>query len=120
MLGWLYQYGEGGVAQDEAQALALYRLAAAQNLDVAQNALGYMYEQGDILDEDDAEDYAESLRLFQLAAAQGNPVAMCNVAHLHELGLGVPENQAEAIRWYRRAQAAGQPEASDALRRLRA
>ena len=115
-LGGLYGLGEGGVAQDYAQAVALYRLAAAQNLDAAQNDLGYMYHEGLGVAQDDA----EALLLSQLAAAQGHPDALYFVGAFHEHGEGVPENKAEAIRWYRRAQAAGDPVAADALRRLHA
>ena len=115
VLSLFYQYGVGGVAQDYAQALALFRLAAAQNFDEAQNNLGKMYDVGQGV----AQDKAEALRLYQLAAAQGHPIALFNVAHFHELGRGVPKNKAEAIRWYRRAQAAGYPYAADALWRLR-
>jgi TPR repeat protein len=114
VLGELYEVGVGGVAQDGAQALALYRLAAVQNLDHAQWKLGYMYEQGNSV----AQDRAEALRLYQLAAAQGLPWALYHIAHCHELGLGVPENKDEAIRWYRRAQAAGHTGAALMLQRL--
>ena len=75
-LGKLYQMGWGGVAQDYGQALALYRLAAAQNLDGAQVRLGEMYDRGDGV----AQDLAESLRLYQLAAAQGHREALYMVA----------------------------------------
>ncbi len=116
MLGQLYHDGFGGVSLDYVQALALYRLAAAQNLDRAQYSLGWMYDQGEGV----ARDLAEALRLFQLAAAQGLPWALYNVACYHEEGRGVRRNKAEAIRWYRRAQAAGDPDAAASLRRLRA
>jgi TPR repeat protein len=115
-LGRLYHFGAGGVAQDEAQAVALYRLAAAQNLDGAQNILAQVHYLGHGV----AQDRAESLRLYQLAAAQGHPLALFNVAACHEYGEGVRKNKAEAIRWYRRAQAAGYPGAAADLRRLRA
>ena len=115
VLGVLYVYGRGGVAQDYAQALAFYRLAAAQKLDDAQYGLGFMYYLGDGV----AEDYAEALRLWQLAAAQGHPEALFEVACCYEKGYGVPKNKAEAIRWYMRAQAAGSNYAIDALQDLR-
>ena len=108
--------GLGGVAQDDAQALALYRLAAAQNLDGAQSSLGFMYDYGHGVAQDDA----EALRWYQLAAAQGHPEALYMVATLHEFGRCFRENKAEAICWYRRAQAAGHPYAAYALQRLRA
>jgi TPR repeat protein len=56
--------------------------------------------------------------LFQLAAAQGHPRALFNVARCYEEGRGVPENKAEAIRWYRRALAAGNSLAANSLRWL--
>jgi len=102
-LGVLHGRGGGGLARDDAQALAFYRLAAAQGFDGAQYCLGDMYYRGNGV----ALDYAEALRLFQLAAAQGNPDALFMVATCHERGRGVAADVAEAIRWYRRAQAAG-------------
>jgi len=116
VLGELYRLGAGGVTQDYAQVVALYRLAAAQNLDVAQFRLGYMsyYDNGV------AQDYTEALQLFQLAAAQGHPEALYFVARCHEKGRGVRKNKAEAISWYRRAQAAGEHLAADKLLELSA
>ena len=80
VLGELYEDGVGGVAQDCSLAVVLYRLAAAQNLDGAQNSLGIMYTTGSGV----ARDLAEALRLYQLAAAQGHPGALCNVDAFHE------------------------------------
>ena len=113
-LGWMYRRGDGGVAQDNAQAVALYRLAAAQNFDWAQYSLGFQYHIGCGVAQDDA----EALRLYQLAAAQGHPTALFKVAYCHEHGFGVRKNKAEAIRWYRRAQAAGEPLAALKLQML--
>jgi TPR repeat protein len=98
------------------QAVALYRLAAAQNLDSAQLRLGHMYYNGFGV----AEDSAEALRLYRLAAAQGHPQALYDVAAFHEKGkVGVVrQNRDEAIHWYRRAQAAGHQHAEYAWRRL--
>ncbi len=114
VLGKLYHWGEGGVARDYAQALALYRLAAAQKLDGAQYCLGFMYSGGCGV----AKDHAEALRWYRLAAAQGHPWALFSVAECHEFGRGVPTNKPEAIRWYRRTLAAGCPFAEYPLQRL--
>jgi TPR repeat protein len=118
VLGEMYQFGGGGVARDNAQAVAFYRLAAAQNLDEAQRSLGFMYHYSQGVGV--AQDVVEALRLYQLAAAQGHPETLYWVALCHEHGRDVRINKAEAIRWYRRAQAAGQPQAAAALQRLRA
>ena len=116
-LGRLYRLGvEGVVAQDRAQAVALYRLAAAQNLDGAQLSLGHMYGEGLCV----YKDYDESLRWYQLAAAQGCPTALYNIALCYKSGHGVAVDVAEAIRWYRRAQAAGDFHAAYALQMLSA
>ena len=111
MLGYMYYHGVGSVAVDYAQALALYRLAAAQNFDKAQCSLGDMYSLVICV----AQDHAEALRWYQLAAAQGHPEAMYCIADCHYGGRGVPENMTVAILWYRRAQAAGHSRAAVAL-----
>ena len=120
-LGELHRWGRGGLAEDPVQALAFYRLAAAQGLDEAQMSLGHMYFcVPRVLQSSSgvAEDCAEGLRLWQLAATQGHPKALYRVACCHEYGNGVAADAAEAIRWYRRAQAAGYPHAAYNLRRL--
>jgi len=113
-LGWLHRLGAGGLARDSAQAVALYRLAAAQGLDEAQHSLGVMYFDGFGV----AQDRAEALRWHELAAAQGHPYALFSVAECHEHGQGVAVDLAEAIRWYRMAQAAGYTAAAVPLQRL--
>jgi len=113
-LGQLHKSGRGRLARDPAQALAFYRLAAAQGFDDAQCSLGCMFFTGECV----AQDHAEALRWFQLAAAQGHPYALAWVADCHEHGWGVAADVAEAIRWYRRAQAAGYAGAARNIRRL--
>jgi len=113
-LGDLHYLGAGGLAEDCAQAVAFYQLAAAQGLDGAQLMLGHMYFNGKGV----ARDLAAALRLWQFAASQGLPAALYKVAHCHEHGRGIAADVAEAIRWYRRAQAAGYTDAARALQRL--
>jgi TPR repeat protein len=55
---------------------------------------------------------------LHLAAAQGCPEALYEVAFFHEHGYGVAADVAEAIRWYRRAQTAGDPDAAGKLQEL--
>ena len=86
--------------------IALYRLAAEQGLDAAQYGLGRISKR------------ASSLRFYQLAAAQGYPHALFEVAYFYERYYHIPEYKAEAIRLYRRALAAGDLSASEALHRL--
>ena len=55
---------------------------------------------------------AEALRL---AAEQGNADAQYNLAVMYANGLGVPQDDAEAVRWYRRAADQGMANAQAAL-----
>jgi TPR repeat protein len=93
VLGRLYDLGEGDITQDHAQAVALYRLAAAQNLAEAQYWLGY--QEGNSV----TRDHTKTLRWYQLAAAQGYPPALVGVARRHEVG-------SAADRWTRHYRAA--------------
>ena len=79
VVGACYDFGCGGVAQDYAEAVRLYSLAAAQGHAQAQYNLGVMFEEGKGV----AQDRAEAIRLYRLAAAQGHAYA---TAALHELG----------------------------------
>jgi TPR repeat protein len=73
-------YNGQGVAQDYAEAVRLYSLAAAQGHAVAQFNLGYMFEKGQGV----AQDRAEAIRWYRLAAAQGDAGA---TAALKRLGV---------------------------------
>ena len=98
----------------ETQAVALYRLAAAQGLDAAQFSLGEMFHYG----HGAPQDHAQALLFYQRAAFQGFPQALFNVALCHELGQGVRLDVEKARSWYRRAQAAGHPLAVSKLQQL--
>jgi TPR repeat protein len=63
-----HKFGYGGVAQDYAEAVRLYSLAAAQGDADAQFTLGDMVENGEGV----AQDRAEAIQWYRLAAAQGN------------------------------------------------
>ena len=71
VVGVCYDFGCGGVAQDDAEAVRLYSLAAAQGVAIAQKNLGLMFEYGDGI----AQDRAEAIRLYRLAAALSLPSA---------------------------------------------
>jgi TPR repeat protein len=108
-------FGVNDGVEDRARALALYRLAAAQNLDAAQLQLGTVLHYG--------ADFGkkinlEALECFELAAAQGHPKACFYLAELFITGFGVRRNMAKAIHWYTRAQAAGHPLAAEILQRF--
>ena len=65
-------YGNGrGVAQDYAEAVKWYRLAAEQGDASAQSKLGAMYANGQGV----AQDYAEAVKWYRRAAEQGVAIA---------------------------------------------
>jgi len=48
-------------------------------------------------------DYATALQEWQPLAEQGNAAAQFNLGIMYATGRGVPENDAEAVKWYRKA-----------------
>ena len=121
-LGVMYERGSG-VPQDDAEAARLFRLAAEQGLAHAQYNIGFMYDTGRGVEQNDA----EALRWFRLAADQGiaeATVALRRTEPTHTLpsspeaaeqgdaeeqyslgrrydhGLGVEEDDSEAVQWY--------------------
>jgi len=114
VVGVCYGFGYGGVAQDHAEAVRLYRLAAEQGHAQAQCWLGSMFLSGTGVAQDDA----EAARLFSLAAAQGYARAQFNLGRLYEKGLGVARDSAEAERLYSHAAAQGHARAEQKLRRV--
>jgi TPR repeat protein len=92
VVGVCYDKGYGGVAQDDAEAVRLFGLAAAQGHSDAQFQLGCMLQ-----------DTAEVIRWYRLAAAQGHTGAQYCLGNMFEYGRGVAQDRTEAIRWYRLA-----------------
>jgi TPR repeat protein len=135
-----------GVEQNYAEAVRLYKLAAAQGDAIGQANLGYMFLQGS----GTAKNYAEAVRLLRLAAAQGHARAQCSLgiwlrSVCAELARDPAESQSwtriaatngivmaqlfmgytfervdktEAIRWFSFAAAQGDSEGAAALKRL--
>jgi hypothetical protein len=111
VVGVCYDEGYGGVAQDSADAVRLYSLAAAQGYANAQNNLGDMFANGRGV----AQDYAEAVRLFRLAAEQGHAAGQYNLGVMFENGQGVTQDYAEAVRLYSLAAAQGDADAQLSL-----
>jgi TPR repeat protein len=116
VVGKCYRFGYffGGVAQDDAEAARLFRLAAEQGHAGAQMSLGYMFNNGQGV----AQDTAEAIRWYRLAAEQGDADAQYNLGNMFENGLGVAKDTAEAIRWYRLAAEQGDSDAQERLNAL--
>ena len=54
-----------------------------------------------------AKDYRTAMRQFRPLAEQGDPEAQYYVGRMYEKGQGVPRNEREVAKWYRRAADAG-------------
>lgn len=63
----------------------------------------------------DGEDYATALREWQPLAEQGDALAQYHVGVLYRKGLGVPQDDAQARKWYAKAAAQGQAKAQFSL-----
>lgn len=62
-----------------------------------------------------AQDYLSALRHFQLLAARGDAAAQYNLGLMYLHGLGVPTDQAHALRWMKAAARQGYTKAVQQL-----
>ena len=92
-LGVMYDYGEG-VPENNAEAIKWYRLAAEQG---NANAQSHLFEETKVL------------------AEKGEAFAQYNLGVMYENGKGVPENDADAVKWYRLAAEQGRARAQNNL-----
>ena len=54
-------------------------------------------------------DYETALKEWLPLAESGDPSAQFNIGLIYEAGQGVPQNDAEAVKWYRLAADQGEP-----------
>lgn len=89
-------YGRGGILQDDARTLEIYR-KAAENGDIeAQNNLAdsiYDSQRG-------GQDLAEAVRWYRRAAEQGSARAQNRLGDIYRHGHGAAQDHAEALHWY--------------------
>ena len=79
---------------DYTEALRCFRRLATET--EAQFSLGFMYQNGQGVPQDDA----EALKWYRLAAEQGNAFAQFNLAVMYFQGRGVPQDDLEAAKWF--------------------
>ena len=91
----MYAFGSG-VSQDDAEAVAWYRLAAEQGHATAQYFLGVSYDNGDGV----PQDHAEAVTWHRKAAEQGFDSSQYFLGVMYDNGDGVPQDDAEAVTWY--------------------
>lgn len=106
-LGYLFQFGLG-VPIDLGKAREWYEKAAAQNNPDALYALGLMYENGKA----GRKDLAEAMSDYRKADAAGPQYdADYAIGRMYLRGRGVARNQAEGIKWLKKAAEHDQPAA---------
>ena len=90
-------------AQDDAEAVRWYQLAAHQGDARAQVSLGFMYSNGNGV----PQDYSKAMRWYQLAADQGNASAQTSLGFMYKYSSGVPQDYVSAHMWLNIASANG-------------
>ena len=84
------------VAQDYAEAVKWWKLAAAQGLASAQSNLALMSVKGQGV----VQDYAEAVKWYKLAAAQGDAGAQSSLGYMYGNGRGVVQDYVRAHMWW--------------------
>ena len=97
--------------QENANALADFRVAAERGNALSQHALGAMYFTGKGV----AKNNQEALKWLRLAANQGDANAQTGYAYMLSRGLGTDRNDSEAMEWWRRAARQGHERARKRL-----
>ena len=137
-LGQMYLTGEGGLKYDPAKAARWLRAAAEQDHVEAQALLAELYHEGDGVEQDfeeaarwlraaakgggedefpepDEEEFRQLAEVTLREAWRGNPEAQFFIANAYLEGLGVPKDDAEAMRWLRAAANQGEGAAQNDL-----
>jgi len=84
-----------GVPRDPAEAVDLYKKAAAQNVDAAELRLGEIYLDGNLV----PPDFAQAKTYLEKSAYQGNPRAAMLLGQMYRIGTGMTADPTEAYAW---------------------
>jgi TPR repeat protein len=87
------------VVRNEQRAREMMQAAAEQGFAIAQHGLGFMYLEGDCVEQDSA----EAARWFRKAADQGLAGSLTTLAKMYEDGNGVERDPDMARRLYAEA-----------------
>ena len=111
-LGTMYEKGRG-VSKDRAAARIWYSRAAVKGNRKAMHNLAVMNAEGG--DDGTKPDFTKAAQWFRKAAELGLTDSQFNLAILSERGLGVPQSQIEAYKWFALAQQNGDKDAAARL-----
>jgi TPR repeat protein len=107
-----YQQVEAKGQTPETETLEQLRQLAEGGYPAAQNDLGWMYQNGRGVPQNDR----KAIKWYRKAAESGNLAkAQDNLGWMYQHGRGVPQNDEEAIKWYRKAAEGGYSAAQDNL-----
>ncbi len=98
-----------GVPKDPAEALRWYRIAAELGEADAQGRLGYLLATAP------EPKYEEAAKWFRTSIERGHDHGVYWLGRLHEEGWGMPKDLKQALRLYREAAGAGDPDAQGRL-----
>jgi TPR repeat protein len=104
-LGSLYESGKATGQPDFPEARRWYELGLARGQPLARRCLGTLLLQGGW----PGSDPARGLALLTAAAEQGDLEAMNLLGWRYDNGIGVPRDEAQAVRWFRQAALQGLP-----------
>ena len=85
------------------KAIELYKKAAALGHIGVLNRLGWMYQNGEGVEQSDT----EAVKWYRKGAEAGNANAMNNLGWRYQSGKGVEQSDTEAVKWYRKGAEAG-------------
>jgi uncharacterized protein len=135
LMGWAFDYGDGGKVKDFTQAMAWSVKAANHGDPSGQELVGNLYATGRGVERDDAQamawyrkaadqgraaaqsgigylyeraqDYVQAMAWYRKAADQGFAMAQNNIGFFYDTGKGVAQDSAQAMVWFRKAAAQG-------------
>ena len=100
-LGVCYDFGEGGLTEDEAKAVELYQKAAEAGVARGMFKLGICYRSGK---GGITKDEAKAVEWFQKAAEAGEATAMFELAFCYAYGKGgLTKDTSKAAEWYQKS-----------------
>ena len=92
------------IKPDHQKAVGYLHQAVAGGHAEAANELGAIYLEGML---NQPRDHDQAFKMFDRSAELGNPEAMKNLAVIFRNGLGRPQDEVQALKWYLIARAAG-------------
>ncbi|QRV80227.1 Tyrosine kinase domain protein [Ceratobasidium sp. AG-Ba] len=116
-MGRVYAYAEIGYNYDPELSVKYYLAASQRGVNEANMGLSKWYLRGSEGAFDKDEDLA--VAFAKKAANGGSTLGMFTMGYYYEMGVGVGIDRAEAIKWYAKAAAQGDAEASGRLAKLR-